>query len=133
MPDEDRYTTLVDKILKTGWLLSDPRAYTPSDATEVLASKQLVHGYSPSAPVDEMYLHQVVCFCDIPSGDLEIHMRNPSSGSVGDHRKRSPFASLTTTIRVGNGSEMPAKDILTMGPSTTQRSSPTGFGVFMGS
>jgi hypothetical protein len=58
--------------------LSDPRVYTPSEATEVLDTKQLVYGYYPSAPVDEMYLHQVVCFCDIPITDLEIHMRKYS-------------------------------------------------------
>jgi Putative abortive phage resistance protein AbiGi, antitoxin len=78
LSQEEQYATLVDKILKTGWLLSDPRVYTPTEANEVLDSKGLGYEYHPSAPVDEMYLHQVVCFCDIPITDLEIHMRKYS-------------------------------------------------------
>jgi len=34
----------------------------------------MVHDFKPSAPADEMFRHQVVCFCDIPVTDLEIHM-----------------------------------------------------------
>jgi|SRR5215211_2373175 len=82
LPKEEQYATLVDKILKTGWLLSDPRAYTPSEAKEVLDSGQVVYSYDPYGalvgPLDDIYLHQVVCFCDIPTTDLEIHMRKYS-------------------------------------------------------
>jgi Putative abortive phage resistance protein AbiGi, antitoxin len=78
LPKEEQYATLVNKILKTGWLLSDPTLYTVSEAKEVLDSNELVYGYRSSAPIDEMYLHQVVCFCDIPITDLEIHMRKYS-------------------------------------------------------
>jgi Putative abortive phage resistance protein AbiGi, antitoxin len=75
---EEQYATLVDKILKTGWLLSDPRVYTPTQPKELLETKSWTYTYHPSAPIDEMYLHQVVCFCDIPITDLEIHMRKYS-------------------------------------------------------
>ncbi|HEX5700985.1 MAG TPA: hypothetical protein VFX77_10070 [Rubrobacter sp.] len=34
-----------------------------------------------------------------------ISARNPPSGTVGDHKKRSPLASRETTMRVGNGIE----------------------------
>jgi hypothetical protein len=74
LSEEEQYSVLVDKILKTGWLLTDPSTYPVSEAVEMLVSKELVYGSHPSAPSEDLMYHQVVCFCDIPITDLEIHM-----------------------------------------------------------
>jgi Putative abortive phage resistance protein AbiGi, antitoxin len=77
LSDEERqYSALLDKILRTGWLLIDP-SYPVSEAQEMLASTATTWGTEPTAPSEDMY-QPVVCFCDIPVTDLEIHMRKYS-------------------------------------------------------
>lgn len=71
--EEEHYSILVDKILKTGWLLANPKAHT-AKAAEVLASNSLVYSGGYHGSIEDMFRHQVVCFCDIPVPDLEIHM-----------------------------------------------------------
>jgi hypothetical protein len=77
--EEEQYSVLVDKILKTGWLLANPSVFSVSEAEEILARKSaVVYSPQPSAPSEDMMHHLVVCFCDIPITDLEIHMRKYS-------------------------------------------------------
>ena len=70
--EEKQYSVLVDKILKTGWLLTDPRVYSVEEAVEMLTSKSLVYGTQPTAPSEDLMYQQAVCFCDIPTEDLGI-------------------------------------------------------------
>ncbi len=64
--DEERYSLLI-KILKSGWLTHPP--HNPNVCGNLKVN--------PAAKIsaNEMYVPQMVCFCDIPVGDLEIHMR----------------------------------------------------------
>ena len=79
LSEEEQYSVLVDKILKTGWLLAYPSVFSVSEAEELLARKSgVVYSPQPSIPSEDMMEHLVVCFCDIPITDLEIHMRKYS-------------------------------------------------------
>lgn len=65
--DEERYFLLV-KILKSGWLTPGP-VQDPQERHRTLIT-------TPGAKfsAEEMFNPHVVCFCDIPVGDLSIHM-----------------------------------------------------------
>jgi hypothetical protein len=75
LSEEEQYSVLVHDIIRSGWLKTFPNNSNPGEVLEVGA---LGYGKTPSAPVGEMYQPRVVCFCDIPEGDLEIHMRKYS-------------------------------------------------------
>lgn len=77
--EEDQYSVLVNGILKGGWLRHDPRS--PHGPVEILESGGVslsIAPNDPDIPPGELYRPQVVCFCDIPVSDLEIHMRKYS-------------------------------------------------------
>jgi hypothetical protein len=79
VPEEDRYSVLVDSILKGGCLRHSPTS--PMECTEVLESRSSslsIDPNDPDIPPGEIYRSQVVCFCDIPETDLEIHMNKYS-------------------------------------------------------
>jgi len=69
--EEEQYSVLVHGILKSGWLKYSPEN---PDPVEVLREKAFVYSKGPSASVEDMYTPYVVCFCDIPISDFEIHM-----------------------------------------------------------
>lgn len=74
LAEDEQYSVLVDAILKTGWLKHDPTNPTPY---EILQTRSLVSGRPPRDDTEAVYA-QVVCFCDIPVTDLEIHMNKYS-------------------------------------------------------
>jgi hypothetical protein len=77
--EEEQYAVLVDGILKSGWLRHSPTS--PMEPIESLESGGVSLSTAPNAtdiPPGELYRPQVVCFCDIPVSDLEIHMRKYS-------------------------------------------------------
>ena len=74
LTEDAQYSVLINHILKAGWLKHDPTNPTPS---EVLKSRQLVGGGPPHGDTEAMY-SQVVCFCDIPVTDLQLHMNKYS-------------------------------------------------------
>jgi hypothetical protein len=77
LTEEEQYSVLVDGILKAGWLMHPPIDDRPPN--EVLRSRQLAGGTSrPGVDNTEAVYSQVVCFCDIPVTDLEIHMNKYS-------------------------------------------------------
>jgi hypothetical protein len=75
LSEEEQYSVLVNSILKGGWLRHSPNAEGPQGPTELLETGA-VHAMriNKFAPIDEMYAQTVVCFCDIPVSDFEIHM-----------------------------------------------------------
>jgi hypothetical protein len=75
MSEKEQYSVLVEKILKSGWLLAEPSIFSVAEAEELLDRQSaVVYGTTPIAPIEDMMDHLVVCFCDIPITDLEIHM-----------------------------------------------------------
>ena len=75
LSEDDQYSLLVNDILKAGWLMHPPIDWrSPND---VLKSQQLVSGSPPREETEAVYA-QVVCFCDIPVTDLDIHMNKYS-------------------------------------------------------
>lgn len=70
MPENVQYETLVDKILKPGWLTYPPHNVTIGRTLEVDFSKPI--------SMDKALKYQVVCFCDIPEPDLAIHVNKYS-------------------------------------------------------
>ena len=70
LPENAQYETLVDKILKPGWL-----TYPPHDVT---IGRTLGVDFSKSISSDNTLKYQVVCFCDIPEPDLAIHVKKYS-------------------------------------------------------
>lgn len=63
--DEECYDTLVNKILRSGWL-----TYSPHEPNQPRSAKL---DLSKPISTDEIIGYQVVCFCDIPESDLKIH------------------------------------------------------------
>jgi hypothetical protein len=62
----NQYNLLVNKILKTGWLMHAP--FNPS------IQRTVDLDLSKPISTDEMIKYQVVCFCDIPKDKLTIHV-----------------------------------------------------------
>lgn len=78
--EEEQYSVLVDGILGSGWLRHSPGNEVPGPA-EVLESGGVSLSIAPNDPdisPGELYRPQVVCFCDIPVSDLELHVRKDS-------------------------------------------------------
>jgi hypothetical protein len=71
---EERYGLLV-KILREGWL-----THPPHDRT---VSGNLTINLNARVSSNEMYSPQVVCFCDIPIGDLDIHVQKYGPFGIG--------------------------------------------------
>ena len=74
LAEDEQYSVLVNATRKTGWLKHDPTDPTPNES---LKSQSLVGGSRPRDDTEAVY-SQVVCFCDIPVTDLEIHMNKYS-------------------------------------------------------
>lgn len=72
--EDEQYSVLVNSILKSGWLKHDP---TNSNPEELLKSGAIGYETQPRNDTDAMFA-QVVCFCDIPVTDLQIHMNKYS-------------------------------------------------------
>jgi hypothetical protein len=70
LPENAQYETLVEKILKPGWL-----TYPPHDVT---IGRTLEVDFSKPISADKALKYQVVCFCDIPEPDLAIHVNKYS-------------------------------------------------------
>src|SRR5215212_3570977 len=75
--DDERYSLLVDDILKGGWLMHPNFDRQPK---ERLSEGTPLIGGTPTPDVDdtEAAYWQGICFCDIPVTDLEIHMNKYS-------------------------------------------------------
>lgn len=70
LTDEDEQYELLLKILSSGWLTHPPHNPNISGNLSVNVEARISR--------NEMYVPQVVCFCDIPAGDLDIHMKKYS-------------------------------------------------------
>lgn len=70
LPYEKQYDLLIE-IIKSGWLTHPP--HNPN------ISGNLIVNASNKISENEMYNPEVVCFCDIPINDLQIHKNKYSS------------------------------------------------------
>jgi hypothetical protein len=70
LPDDEARYLLLIKILKEGWLTHPPHNPGISGNISINTSATLSN--------NDMYVPQVVCFCDIPIDDLAIHTRKYS-------------------------------------------------------
>lgn len=64
--EDEQYDLMVNKILKEGWLTYPPHDRKPERNISVNLVKTISDG--------KMINTQVICFCDIPLADLDIHM-----------------------------------------------------------
>jgi hypothetical protein len=77
LSEDQQYSLLVNDILKPGWLMHPP--IDGRKPNEVLRGSPLVGGSrTPDIDSTEAVYSQVVCFCDIPVTDLDIHMNKYS-------------------------------------------------------
>jgi hypothetical protein len=73
LSEDQQYSLLGNDILKAGWLMHPP--IDGPQPNEVLRGSPLVGGSrTPDVDNTEAAYSQVICFCDIPVTDLEIHM-----------------------------------------------------------
>ena len=73
LSEDQQYSLLGNDILKAGWLMHPP--IDGRQPNEVLRGSPLVGGSrTPDVDNTEAAYSQVICFCDIPVTDLEIHM-----------------------------------------------------------
>ena len=76
---EEQYSILVNNIIQSGWLKTAYDVAQPEESVvEAVEAGVLGWSMDPSSPAGEMYRPRAVSFCDIPEGDLEIHMRKYS-------------------------------------------------------
>jgi hypothetical protein len=68
--DEDVQYSLLIKIIRSGWLTHPPHNPNVHGNLEVALGGKISD--------NQMYSPQVVCFCDIPSADLYIHIKKYS-------------------------------------------------------
>jgi hypothetical protein len=74
--DQQRYSLLVNDILKKGWLMHPHFDRQPKEG---LSGIPLVAGtHTPDVDDTEAAYWEGICFCDIPVTDLEIHMNKYS-------------------------------------------------------
>lgn len=64
--EEEQYDLLVNKILKSGWLMHPPHDLKQKSGWEV--------NFNSLPSKNELVNPRMICFCDIPVGDLSIHM-----------------------------------------------------------
>jgi hypothetical protein len=67
--DDERYE-LLTKILKEGWITYPPHDQSTKTSKEIL----IQYTKNISESTNEMYVTSMVCFCDIPITDLQIHV-----------------------------------------------------------
>ena len=72
LPDDEARYALLIKILRDGFLTSDPESPQAKGRQE----RFVVYRYSPHEPFSapDSYSIDSVCFCDIPVPDLSLHM-----------------------------------------------------------
>lgn len=64
--EEEQYGLLVNKIIKAGWLMHPPHDLNQKSGYEVR--------FDALISKNELVNPRIICFCDIPVGDLSIHM-----------------------------------------------------------
>ena len=68
--EEEQYDLLVNKIIKAGWLMHPPYDLKEKAGWEVR--------FDALISKNELVNPRMICFCDIPVGDLSIHMEKYS-------------------------------------------------------
>jgi hypothetical protein len=97
-PEEDQYQLLL-RILMTGWLL-----HKPFDPTQPRTARL---DFSQLISTDKIIDYEVVCFCDIPSSDLAIHVRKYSRFGLGFKKEFPINKGACPLFYVANDSPVP--------------------------
>ena len=97
-PEEDQYQLLLH-ILNTGWLL-----HKPFDPTQPRTARL---DFSRPISTDKIIDYEVVCFCDIPSSDLAIHVRKYSKFGLAFEKEFLIDKGACPVFYVANDSPVP--------------------------
>ncbi len=103
--EEEQYDLLVNKILKLGWLTHGP-CHDPSLPRGVSLD------FSKPISKDETIGYQVVCFCDIPIADLEIHNGKYSKFGLAFKKEFLIDAGACPVFYVANESPVPVTNLI---------------------
>ncbi len=103
--EEVQYDTLVNKILKTGWL-----TYPPHDLTR---PRSLSLDFSSLISDDKALKYEVVCFCDIPDSDLAIHVNKYSKFGLAFKKEFLIDKGACPVFYVANESPVSAREFFT--------------------
>jgi Putative abortive phage resistance protein AbiGi, antitoxin len=96
-PDE-KYNLLI-KILKAGWLTHPP--HNPSNT-----ERSLHFNYGTRLSENKMYNTGVVCFCDIPISDFDIHMRKYSTFGLSFNKSTLISKGANPVFYIANNSRL---------------------------
>src|ERR1700730_8093442 len=105
-PEQEQYQLLV-YILKTGWLL-----HKPFDPTQPRTARL---DFSRPISADKTIDYEVVCFCDIPSSDLAIHVRKYSKFGLAFKKEFLIEKGACPVFYVANEGPIPAQQLFSPG------------------
>ncbi len=97
-PEQEQYQLLLD-ILRTGWLLHKP--FDPAQPRTARLD------LSRPVSTDKIIDYEVVCFCDIPSTDLAIHVRKYSKFALAFKKEFLIKKGACPVFYVANDSPVP--------------------------
>jgi hypothetical protein len=97
-PEQEQYHLLLH-ILKAGWLL-----HKPFDPTQPRTARL---DFSRPISTDKTIDYEVVCFCDIPSSDLAIHVRKYSKFGLAFKKEFLIEKGACPVFYVANDSSVP--------------------------
>jgi hypothetical protein len=97
-PENDQYQLLVH-ILKSGWLLHKP--FDPKQPRTARLD------FSRPISADRTIDYEVICFCDIPSSDLAIHVRKYSKFGLAFKKEFLIDKGACPVFYVANDSPVP--------------------------
>jgi hypothetical protein len=103
-PEDQQYDILVNKILKSGWITHGPHHNPTVPRTA---------GLDLSKPIstDEAIKYQVVCFCDIPTPDLIIHVSKYSKFGLSFKKPFLIDRGACPVFYVANETPVPAAEV----------------------
>lgn len=104
MADHDQYDLLA-KILQSGWISHKPHDVARPRSANLDLSKPI--------STDEMIAYQVVCFCDIPEGDLAIHVGKYSKFGLSFKKEFLIGKGACPVFYVANESPVPTDRLFT--------------------
>lgn len=121
-PTPDKQYRVLVKILGEGWITHPPHKMI-KDSSGIYVPQEsgnLYVDWNARLSHDEMYIPQVVCFCDIPIEDLQLHISKYSPFGVSFAKKFLVQKGANPVFYVANDSQVRKPEESTMwqlGPS----------------